>query len=122
MPMKPAPADAHEPQGDGGGGEMRSTLVSSGGAHHIEHEDGSMTEHPHIGHALMHMAGKHSDGVHHHIHHDGMGGGAMVHSNEHGQEGDSEEQDDCPMCGSEMEDKGSGGEEKDGKTSEGKDY
>lgn len=89
-PPMSAPADEHMPEHemDGGdGGEMRSTLVSRGdGTHHIEHEDGSMSEHPHIGHALMHLAGKHSDGKHHHTHSDGMGGGHTVHTSEHGGE------------------------------------
>jgi hypothetical protein len=71
----------------GGDGESRSTLVSRGdGTHQIEHEDGSTTDHPHIGHALMHLAGKHSDGVHHHAHSDGMGGGVTTHHSSHGGE------------------------------------
>ncbi len=88
-PMESAPADQHAPMPEegGGGGEMRSTLVSRGdGTHHIEHEDGNMTEHPHIGHALMSMAGKHSEGKHYHAHSDGMGGDRVVHTSEHGGE------------------------------------
>ncbi len=83
-----APADEHTPMPEsGGGGESRSTLVSHGdGTHHIEHEDGNQSEHPHIGHALMHLAGKHSEGMHHHTHSDGMGGGHTVHTSEHGGE------------------------------------
>ncbi len=88
-PMESAPADQrlHQPEQGGGGGEMRSTLVSGGdGSHRIEHEDGNVTEHPHIGHALMSMAGKHSEGKHYHAHSDGMGGDRVVHTSEHGGE------------------------------------
>ena len=87
-PMKSEPTGGAMPQGDGdGGGEQRSTLVSRGdGSHSIEHEDGTQTDHPHIGHALMHLAGKHSDGKHHHAHSDGMGGPVTTHKSEHGGE------------------------------------
>lgn len=69
------------------GGEASSHLISHGdGTHSIQHEDGSQTDHPHIGHALMALAGKHSDGMHYHVHHDGMGGGHTVHTSEHGGE------------------------------------
>lgn len=85
--MGSAAADMHHPEHDMDTGETRSTLVShSDGSHHIEHEDGSTTDHPHIGHALMHMAGKHSDGMHHHTHHDGMGGNFTTHHAAHGGE------------------------------------
>ena len=88
----PTPPAEHRPPEMVGGehageGEMHSHLVSHGdGTHHIEHEDGSRTEHGHIGHALMHLAGKHSDGMHHHTHSDGMGGGHTVHTAAHGGE------------------------------------
>jgi|SRR5579872_54604 len=87
-PAMPAEHQASEPMPQaGGGGEQRSTLVSHGdGTHHIEHEDGNRTDHEHIGHALMHLAGKHSEGMHHHVHHDGMGGGHTVHTAAHGGE------------------------------------
>ena len=55
-PMKPEaePAGDGMPMHQGGGDGARSTLVSHGdGTHHIEHEDGTQTEHEHIGHALM---------------------------------------------------------------------
>ena len=41
---------------------------------------------PRLCHALMHLAGKHSEGMHHHTHSDGMGGGHTVHTSEHGGE------------------------------------
>lgn len=91
--MKPAPmpaANPHLPSPTGNApGEAISKLISNGdGTHAIEHEDGSQTQHPHIGHALMTLAGKHSDGMHHHVHHDGMGGKFTAHTSEHG--GDAE--------------------------------
>lgn len=88
-----AAADEHMPEHTGNTGETRSHLVSRGdGSHSIEHEDGSVTEHPHIGHALMHLAAKHSEGMHHHTHSDGMGGGHTVHTAAHGEgPGHSEE-------------------------------
>ncbi len=87
MPVHEPAADEHMPQGGGDGGEAHSHLVSHGdGTHHIEHEDGTQTDHPHIGHALMHLAGKHSEGMHHHTHSDGLGGGHTTHTSEHGGE------------------------------------
>lgn len=62
-------AGAHtkfEPKGDGS-----VTL------HH--HPDGSKTEHPTVGHALMHLAHEHGDGGKHmHVHH-GEGGEVTTH-------------------------------------------
>jgi hypothetical protein len=124
--QKPAPV----------GGEARSTLVSHGdGTHHIEHEDGSQTDHGHIGHALMAMAGKHSEGMHHHTHSDGMGGGHTVHTAAHGGEPEGpQEHENMDSVKSGMDDffgEDSGSEEpsdggKDGKskekTSENKDW
>lgn len=41
---------------------------------HSEHEDGSVVEHPSVGHMAMHLAHHHEpDGKHMHIHEDGMG-------------------------------------------------
>ena len=85
--------DEHQSMHDSGTGETHSHLVSHGdGTHHIEHEDGSRTDHEHIGHALMHLAGKHSEGMHHHTHHDGMGGGHTVHKASHGGEAEGPEE------------------------------
>jgi hypothetical protein len=53
---------------------MSTTLHDHGdGTFHTESADGMREEHPHIGHALMHIAGKHSEGMHHHAHNDGAG-------------------------------------------------
>ena len=117
---RPAPAmPAHEDGGEpapmhgGGDGEARSTLVSHGdGTHHIEHEDGSTTDHAHIGHALMHLAGKHSEGVHHHSHSDGMGGGVTTHHASHGGEPEGpNEHENAESAATEMKEVMGGGEE-----------
>jgi hypothetical protein len=51
------------------GGKASTTLHDHGdGSYHTEGSDGEKVEHPDIGHALMHMAGKHSDGEHMHAH------------------------------------------------------
>lgn len=62
-----------KPKGEEPGGEKESashtTLHEHGdGTYHTEGHDGERTEHPHIGHALMHMAAKHSEGKHMHVH------------------------------------------------------
>lgn len=54
-------------------GMAHTTLHDHGdGSFHTESSDGERTEHPAIGHALMHLAAKHSDGKHMHVHHDGL--------------------------------------------------
>src|SRR5579863_8650964 len=127
MPAQPAGSvpDEAMPVHSGADGEARSTLVShADGTHHIEHEDGSTTEHGHIGHALMHLASKHSDG---------MGGGITTHHASHGGEPEGpNEHDNADGAAEEMKQVHGGGEDdgedwggKDGKeeTSEkGKDY
>ncbi len=136
---RPAPAVSHDEQSPGlmphgDGGEQRSTLVSHGdGTHRIEHEDGSQTDHEHIGHALMHLAGKHSEGMHHHTHSDGMGGGHTVHTAAHGGEPEGPHdhenlesvKDGMDQFFNEEENEGGdwdGKGEKDGGKSESKDY
>ncbi|MGH9345053.1 MAG: hypothetical protein ACRD19_14995 [Terriglobia bacterium] len=53
-------------------GAAETTLHDHGdGTFHTESHDGERAEHPSIGHALMHLAAKHSGGKHMHIHHDG---------------------------------------------------
>lgn len=66
--------------GDGGG--EHTTLHAHGdGTYHTEGHDGERTEHPHIGHALAHMAAKHEpDGKHSHVHHEDGGGHVSHHS------------------------------------------
>ena len=51
-----------------------TTLHDHGdGTFHSEGHDGEQVEHPHIGHALMHMAQKHAPGIKHmHVQHDGV--------------------------------------------------
>lgn len=68
-----------EPQ-EHGETAKHTTLHDHGdGTFHSEGSDGEKVEHPSIGHAMMHMASKHSDGKHMHIHSDGMGGGHTSH-------------------------------------------
>lgn len=63
-------APAH---GDAGDGSAETTLHDHGdGTFHTASHDGERAEHPSIGHALMHIAAKHADGKHMHIHHDGV--------------------------------------------------
>ena len=74
MGMKTAPPDMHKPEHDVNTSVASTTLHDHGdGTFHTESEDGERTEHPHIGHALMHMAGKHDGGMHHMTSSDGMG-------------------------------------------------
>lgn len=91
---KEAPADEHMPADDEQQDSGMSSKLSGNddGSYSIEDENGQKTEHPHIGHALMHMAGKHSGGLHHHTHHDGMS--HTVHTSAHGGEPESAEHDD----------------------------
>ncbi len=71
---KAEPMPKMEGMGEEKGGGMHTTLHDHGdGTFHTESHDGMREEHPHIGHALMHMAGMHSEGIHHHAHHDGAG-------------------------------------------------
>lgn len=72
---KPTPKGSVEVHG----GEPESedgaiTLHHNGdGTYKTKHEDGTENDHPHLGHALMHMAHHHEpDGKHVHVHHDGM--------------------------------------------------
>jgi hypothetical protein len=68
-----------------------TTLHDHGdGTFHTEHEDGSVVEHPAIGHALMHMAAKHSDGLHFHAHHHPVDG---IKSHQVGDDGHVEAHD-----------------------------
>ena len=56
------------------------------GGYHSETHDGQVTEHPHIGHALMHAAAHHEpDGKHMHAMSDGMGEHTTHHVGEDGQ-------------------------------------
>jgi hypothetical protein len=57
---------AAEPSG------VSTTLHDHGdGTFHSEGHDGETTEHPNIGHAVVHIASKHAEGKHMHTHHDG---------------------------------------------------
>lgn len=82
-PKAAPPMEGKEPkEAPAGEGENSTTLHDHGdGTFHTEAK-GEKTEHPHIGHALMHMAGKHSTGKHFHAHHDGAS--IKSHSSDHG--------------------------------------
>ena len=64
-----------------------TTLHDHGdGTFHTESHDGESVDHPHIGHALAHMAGKHGGGAKHmNVHENGMGGHTSHHVGEDGQ-------------------------------------
>ena len=81
--MSPTTEDGAAHESDGG---SHTTLHDHGdGTFHTEGHDGEKTEHPHIGHALAHMAGKHGGGSKHmNIHADGMGGHTSHHVAEDG--------------------------------------
>ena len=66
-----------EPGQDG----AHTTLHDHGdGTFHTEGHDGEKMEHPSLGHALMHMHGRHADGMPGmHVHADGMGGYTTHH-------------------------------------------
>ena len=57
-----------KPMAESGG--AHTTLHDHGdGTYHTEGHDGERVEHPHIGHALMHLAAKHGpEGKHMHVH------------------------------------------------------
>lgn len=78
-PMRPAP-QMHE----GGESKGHSELHDHGdGTFHTVTADGKQTEHPHIGHAIIHLAKYHeSDGAHSHVHHHDGG-----HTSHHAKEG-----------------------------------
>lgn len=82
-PKEKGAVPAHE-AGDAGTGH--TTLHAHGdGTYHTEHSDGTRTEHPHIGHAVTHMAKTHEPhGTHMHIHH--SGGSITSHHSKDGEE------------------------------------
>jgi hypothetical protein len=79
------PGTFNESGGAGEGDGEHSQLHDHGDGTYHSVIGGEKTEHPHIGHALMHLAAHHEpDGIHHHAHHDGMG--ITSHHVEHGGE------------------------------------
>lgn len=53
-------------------GQSKTEIHDNGdGTFHTKSHDGEETEHPHVGHMLMHLAAKHAEGKHMHMHHDG---------------------------------------------------
>lgn len=83
---KPAASPKAEAPPMAGGGNS-STLHDNGDGSYKTESGGETTEHPSIGHALVHIASKHGgDGKHMHIHSDGMGS----HTTHHGEGGSVE--------------------------------
>lgn len=77
-PPEPKPMGEKTPKPEGEKEPMESgnstTLHDHGdGTFHTEGSDGEKTEHPHIGHALVHMGAKHAGGMHMHHHSEGSG-------------------------------------------------
>ncbi len=88
----PAPKEAH---GDGGGHGSTTLHDHGDGTFHTEGQDGERTEHPHIGHALVHMGARHAGGAHHHSH-DGGDGRIVSHSSRDGGEADGPREHGSP--------------------------
>lgn len=79
--------EEHKPEHEGHEGHGSSvTLHDHGdGTYHTEHEGGERVEHPHLGHALVHIAHHHEPtGKHSHIHHHAEGGHTSHHVDEQG--------------------------------------
>jgi hypothetical protein len=84
-----AAPNMHNPEHDKNTGETGDRIIhdhGDGTYHSTDGEGGDHTEHPHIGHLLMHIAAKHSDGMHHHTHNDGMSEEHTSHQVAHGGE------------------------------------
>lgn len=81
-----AAAPPAEPKagGAGVGGEHTQLHDHGDGTFHSITGDGVRTEHPHIGHALVHIGHHHAGGMHMHAHHDG-GGITSHHAAEDGE-------------------------------------
>lgn len=54
-------------------GNMSELHDNGDGSFHTKSADGEEMDHPHIGHALIHLGAKHAEGKHVHVHEDGMG-------------------------------------------------
>lgn len=75
---QPPPGDASGPDNNEQGDHSELHPHGDGTYHSVS--GGEQTEHPTLGHALMHMAAKHEpEGDHMHLHHDGMGGVKSSH-------------------------------------------
>lgn len=79
------PASAHGASADHETGDS-SELKAHGDGRYTTKTGGSETEHPSLGHALVHLAGHHEpEGDHVHMHHDGLGGVTSHHSKDGGE-------------------------------------
>ena len=76
----------HEDGGGKPGGEGHiATIHEQGGTFHVQHGDGSESEHEHLHGAMAEAGSRHMGGVHHMMHHDGMGGPMVTHHAAHGE-------------------------------------
>lgn len=83
---RPPKAPSAEPEPAEHGGNATTLHDHGDGTFHTEGPAGHM-DHPHIGHALMHMAAHHAPGVKHmHVQHDGM----EITSHQAGEDGEVE--------------------------------
>ena len=89
---KPRIADRAPKMQDGEDGGEHSQLHDHGdGTFHTVTSDGERMEHPHLHHALVHLAAHHDGGARHFmVHHDG----SNIKSHEHGGEGGAPEAHD----------------------------
>ena len=79
MDAKPKESPAVAANMMGNSGEEHTTMHANGdGTYRTEGSGQEPMEHPSIGHALMNMASKHSDGDHMHVH-QGMDGEVTTH-------------------------------------------
>ena len=79
------PMGREMPEGGEPEGGHHELHAHGDGTFHTVSPEGEKTEHPHIGHALMHMAMHHEpDGAHSHVHHQEDGS----HTSHHGKDGE----------------------------------
>lgn len=101
------------PSAESGAGESHghTELHDHGdGTFHSVTSDGRHTEHPHIGHAVVHIAKHHeADGAHSHVHHHD-GGHTSHHAKEGGEITGPHEHDDLEGVKQSMEEATGGGE------------
>jgi hypothetical protein len=86
----------HEDGGGKPGGDGHVvTIHHDGSQYHAQHSDGETTQHEHLHGAMAEAGSRHMGGVHHMMHHDGMGGPMVTHHAAHGEsaEGPNEHPD-----------------------------
>lgn len=118
MPGKPAPKSEAAPKGEkpAGGTGNSTTLHDHGDGTFSTDSGGTKTEHPHIGHALVHMGSKHAGGKHMHAHKSSHGGITTHKANDQGQVEGPNEHDSADAAAEDMasamgDDEGAEGED-----------